>query len=112
MAFLLGRAFFVLAVILVGWTLSWWGPQRIRWSFLGVGTAVSAFGAGVAFLIPLLGPRDPHPICPACVDPRPMQWFVAWVLGFALCFVLLCVTVVVELIRARGEEDPAEGPLE
>jgi uncharacterized membrane protein len=95
------------ATTFVGWVLSWWGPQQVRWWVLSIAVAISVICVVIGF-----GtdgpPATPGPVCcdpvTEYVDPPSIIWFAAGLIEFTCSVVLMFVTVVAELIligRAR-----------
>ena len=101
MGIISGYAWILPAVIAVGWIVAWWGMRWIRWGVLGTGVIVSVlvFVAGVHVSSP---PLPPHSGCTRqqvqCMDGRPIPWLEAGVFGVACCVLLLCVTLVAEVV--------------
>ena len=99
--------FALLAVLAVGWFLSWWVPEEYRWYLLSAGTVVSVFCIGLGVVRfsahqPLERPK-PYSCSSAleCTDLSPLTWIVGGLLGLGCLFVLLLATFAVEFFRDR-----------
>ncbi|XUL90803.1 hypothetical protein ACQ86D_32715 [Streptomyces galilaeus] len=89
------------AMIVTGWTLSWWRTWRIRWTFLSAATAGSALC--IAFGVRTYGRqlswedlRCSHAI--ECIDQHPVYWMMTGLISFVCCGVLLLVTAVAAVV--------------
>jgi len=102
-----GYTFALLAVLAVGWFLSWWVPEQYRWCLLFAAAVVSVFciGLGVMRLSEhqVLDPAKPYSCSSAlqCTDLSPFSWIVGGLLGLGCLFVLLLATFAVGFIRDR-----------
>jgi len=89
------------AVTVVGWILSWWGTQSMRWGLLAVAPFISLLCIVTGFLI--AGPLSPPapPGCPgvaACTNVVPVYWWQSGLYGLVCAVALIVVTTVVEAI--------------
>jgi hypothetical protein len=102
-----GYTFALLAVLAVGWFLSWWVPERFRWHLLSAAAVVSVLciGLGVVRLSAHKPLEPPMPYsCSStleCTDLSPLSWIVGGLLGLGCSFVLVLTTFAVGFVRDR-----------
>jgi hypothetical protein len=91
------------AVTATGWILSWWRPRRVRWSLLAAAVVISVLCVVIGFLTTVSAPTPDKPgdcssAALACPDMPDFYWITAGAIGFACWFVLMIVTLLVEMI--------------
>lgn len=107
MVFISDYTLALLAVLAIGWFLSWWVPEEFRWYLLAAATVVSVvcIVLGVVHLSAhqQLNPPKPYSCSPAieCTDFSPFTWIVCGLLGLGCTTVLLLMTFAVGIIRER-----------
>jgi hypothetical protein len=99
--------FALLAVLAVGWFLSWWVPERFRWYLLFAAAVVSVLCIGLG-VVRFFGHKQLDPPKPyscswvlECTDPSPLFWIVGGLLGLECSFVLVLTTFAVGFVRDR-----------
>ena len=96
-----GYGWVLSAVIIAGWTLSWWARSWIRWTVLCVAAVASllCFAFGFTDYGQPISESQLHcSLFVECLNQHPVGWMTNGIVGLKCSLVLMLVTIPVELV--------------